>query len=111
MANEEKAIVVVVKNFKALKNSQPFGSSKAPSPSFKSEMTKRFEAENVEDPGDYDEDYDEGQDEVDEAIKAAVAASLETAKEDLFQPETDQAMNYQTNSQQTFQSIDNFLWP
>ena len=111
MASEERALVVVVKNFTALKNSQALTSSKAPSPTFKSEMTKRYEAENVEDPGDYDEDYDEGQDEVDDAIKAAVAASLETAKEDLFKPQTDQVMNYQATSQQTFQSIDNFLWP
>ena len=55
---------------------------------FKSKMTKRYEAETIKDPGDYDEDYDEGQDEeVDDAIKAAVAASLETAREDLNQPD------------------------
>ena len=61
MASEERALVVVVKNFTALKNSQALTSSKAPSPTFKSEMTKRYEAENVEDPGDYDEDYDENE--------------------------------------------------
>ena len=64
-----------------------------------------------------EQDYDEGQEEVDDAIKAAVAASLETAKEDLCQPEPDQAqsvrlpdIDYQTNAQQTFQPINQFLW-
>ena len=84
---QTKKTVVLTKNFHELnkdsKKSNPNNTS-----SFKSKMTKRYEAETDKDPGDYDEDYDDGQDqddEVDDAIKAAVAASLETAREDLNQ--------------------------
>ena len=122
---------VVVVNMNSASNPT---TTNVPSPSFKSEMTKRYEAEQDKDPGDYDEDYDEGQDEeVDEAIKAAVAASLETAREDLIQtkpepevePEVEQPEQpevaesnllphvvYQTIAQppETFQPTGNLLW-
>ena len=80
--HKTEAMIVVIRNFNELKNSKKSDTDNLPS--FKSEMTKRYEAETDKDPGDYDEDYDDGQDEeVDSAIKAAVAASLETAREDL----------------------------
>ena len=81
-------LIVVIKNSHELSNSKKSDTNNVSS--FKSEMTKRYEAEADKDPGDYDEDYDDGEDdEVDDAIKAAVAASLETAREDLNQTDPD----------------------
>ena len=53
----------------------------------KSTMKKRYEDEDKEDPGDYDQDYSGGEGggptEVDDAIQQAVKASLETAAKEL----------------------------
>lgn len=124
----KSTVVVVVKNYVDMKNSNNSNSNNSPSPSFKSQMTKRYEAEQDKDPGDYDEDYDEGhEEEVDDAIKAAVAASLETAREDLRHPdpepekepeqepdEVDQNKDFfkelQSKDEETFQPTSNLLW-